>query len=203
MFTGIIQASGTVSDIQNVGGDKRFLINAPTLSFEGVVRGDSIAVNGVCLTAVEFTAQGFWTDVSAETIGCTTFANMKSGSEVNLEKSLTPQASLGGHLVSGHVDGVGEVTAIEQDARSVRFFVRAPSDIARFIAQKGSICIDGTSLTVNSVNGDVFDINIIPHTFENTLFHQYQVGSEVNLEVDVIARYVERLATYTADRSKV
>jgi len=196
MFTGIIQASGAVADIQDTSGDKRFLIEAPELSFDNVNCGDSIAVNGVCLTAVELTAQAFWADVSAETIRCTTFAELKKGSAVNLEKSLTPSASLGGHIVSGHVDGVGEVSAIEQEARSVRFFIKSPSDIARFVAQKGSICIDGTSLTVNSVNGEIFDINIIPHTFENTLFHQYEVGSRVNLEVDIIARYVERLSTY-------
>jgi len=197
MFTGIIQAKGSIACVENVGGDKRILIESPELSFSGVQRGDSIAVNGVCLTAVEFTDTGFWADVSAETINCTTFSELSEGSVVNLEKSLTPTASLGGHLVSGHVDGIGEIVDIKKEARSVRFFVRAPSDIAKYIAQKGSICIDGTSLTVNSVHAEVFDINIIPHTFEHTLFYTYQIASRVNLEVDVIARYVERLSSYT------
>lgn len=196
MFTGIIQARGSIAEIEDAGGDKRLLIESPEFDFSGVATGDSIAVNGVCLTAVEFGEAGFWADVSAETIQCTTFSDLVKGSAVNLEKSLTPQTALGGHLVSGHVDGVGEIVDIHQDARSMRFAIRAPGELAKYIAPKGSICIDGTSLTVNTVDGEVFDINIIPHTFEKTLFGQYASGSRVNLEVDVIARYVERLATY-------
>ena len=196
MFTGIIQAIGSIDQTQAIGGDRKFLIKAPALDFSGVSVGDSIAVNGVCLTAVELTGHGFWADVSVETLSCTTLDELQAGSRVNLEKSLTPQTALGGHLVSGHVDGVGEITGIEKDARSVRVKISAPHDIAKYIAAKGSICIDGTSLTVNSVQDNIFDINIIPHTFANTLFGMYQKGSRVNLEVDIIARYVERMVSY-------
>ena len=196
MFTGIIQTIGGVSDIQRVGGDQKFLIEAPGLDFTGVGVGDSIAVNGVCLTAVELTGQGFWADVSTETLSCTTLGELRLNSRVNLEKSLTPQTALGGHLVSGHVDGVGSITSIKKDARSVRFTIAAPHNLAKFIAIKGSICIDGTSLTVNDVQDNSFTINIIPHTYTNTLFSDYHEGGSVNLEVDVIARYVERMTAY-------
>ncbi|MBT8149586.1 MAG: riboflavin synthase [Gammaproteobacteria bacterium] len=199
MFTGIIQASGSIASIESVGGDRRLCIESTELDFTGVALGDSIAVNGVCLTAVELSGNGFCADVSLETLACTTLGALEIGAVVNLEKSLTPQTALGGHLVSGHVDGVGEVTGIEADARSVRVQIAAPQDIAKYIAAKGSICVDGTSLTVNAVQDNVFDINIIPHTFAKTLFGSYEQGSKVNLEVDIIARYVERISTYAAD----
>ncbi len=196
MFTGIIQAKGHIEQIEEIGGDKRLLINVAKLPMADVELGASIAINGVCLTAVEFVEQGFWTDVSVETLTLTTLGELVQGSPVNLEKSLTPSSSLGGHWVSGHVDGVGEVSERYEDARSVRFAIRSPRAFAKYIAKKGSICVDGTSLTVNEVDGEVFELNIIPHTLQETLFGDYQVGSRVNLEVDVIARYLERMAAY-------
>ncbi|MGB5324498.1 MAG: riboflavin synthase [Pseudomonadales bacterium] len=196
MFTGIIQAIGRVEKSEQIGGDRRFQIGAPGLDFKGVAVGDSIAVSGVCLTATRIETPAFWADVSVETLDCTTLGLLAEGSKVNLEKSLTPTSALGGHLVSGHVDGVGNIVHIAEDARSVRFDIEVPGDLGKYIAAKGSICIDGTSLTVNAVSGNVFGINIIPHTFANTLFNTYKVGGVVNIEVDIIARYVERISTY-------
>ncbi|MEO0435974.1 MAG: riboflavin synthase [Pseudomonadota bacterium] len=193
MFTGIIQAVGTVAELQTNTGDARLRIHAGKLPMEDVALGDSIATNGVCLTVVEMPGDGFWADVSNETLDLTTLGNLVPGSRVNLEKSLTPESRLGGHIVSGHVDGLGEIVSLAQDARSWRIVVRAPNELARYIAHKGSICIDGTSLTVNSVNGAEFDLNIIPQTMAETVFADYKPGSPVNLEVDVIARYLERL----------
>jgi riboflavin synthase len=155
--------------------------------------GDSIAVNGVCLTVVELPGDGFIADVSIETLNFTTAGQWKTATPVNLERALTPSTRLGGHLVSGHVDGVGEVVERHQDARSERFRIKAPAELARYIAHKGSISVDGTSLTVNAVSGDEFELNIVPHTLVHTVFGTYQAGTKVNLEVDVIARYLERL----------
>lgn len=193
MFTGIIQAVGTVAAKQARGGDVRLHIHCGKLPMDDVCIGDSIAANGVCLTVTELPGDGFWADVSRETLRLTTLGDRVQGSRVNLEKSLTPQSRLGGHIVSGHVDGLGEVISLAEDARSWRVVVRAPDDLARYIAHKGSICIDGTSLTVNAVDGACFDLNIIPQTMAETVFGDYQPGSRVNLEVDVIARYLERL----------
>lgn len=193
MFTGIIQAVGTVAAQQPSSGDLRLRIHTGKLPLEGVAIGDSIATNGVCLTATELPGDGFWADVSRESLDLTTLGDLAVGSPVNLEKSLTPESSLGGHIVSGHVDGMGEIVKLYEDGRSWRVEVRAPDELARYIAHKGSICIDGTSLTVNSVDGAVFNLNIIPQTMAETVFGNYQVGSRVNLEVDVIARYLERL----------
>ena len=193
MFTGIIQAVGTVAAQQPSGGDLRLRIHTGKLPLEGVAIGDSIATNGVCLTATELPGDGFWADVSRESLDLTTLGDLAVGSPVNLEKSLTPESSLGGHIVSVHVDGMGEIVKLYEDGRSWRVEVRAPDELARYIAHKGSICIDGTSLTVNSVDGAVFNLNIIPQTMAETVFGNYQVGSRVNLEVDVIARYLERL----------
>jgi riboflavin synthase len=142
---------------------------------------------------VELPGDGYWADVSVETLNFTTLGDLKPGSRVNLEKALTPSSRLGGHIVSGHVDGVGEVMSLEEDARSWRFVIRAPDSLAKYIAHKGSICVDGTSLTVNAVSGAEFDLNIIPQTMAETVFGDYRPGSRVNLEVDVIARYLERL----------
>jgi riboflavin synthase len=193
MFTGIIQAIGSVEAMQPRGGDIRLRIQTGKLSLEDVALGDSICTNGVCLTVIELPGDGFWADVSVETLNFTTLGALQPGARVNLEKALTPESRLGGHIVSGHVDGVGEVVSLEEDARSVRVVLRAPGALARYIAHKGSICVDGTSLTVNAVNGAEFDLNIIPQTMAETVFAQYQPGSRVNLEVDVIARYLERL----------
>jgi riboflavin synthase len=193
MFTGIIQAVGTVADMQPRGGDMRLRIHTGKLSLDDVGLGDSICTNGVCLTVIELPGDGYWADVSVESLNFTTLGDLKTGSAVNLEKALTPQSRLGGHIVSGHVDGVGEVVSLIEDARSIRVVLRAPDQLARYIAHKGSICIDGTSLTVNAVKGAEFDLNIIPQTMAETVFGHYRIGSRVNLEVDVIARYLERL----------
>jgi riboflavin synthase len=193
MFTGIIQAVGEVAAIEQTGGDVKLRIKTGDLPLEDVHLGDSIATNGVCLTVTELPGDGYWADVSTETLSLTSLKSTVVGSAVNLEKSLTPTTALGGHLVSGHVDGLGRVVGLTRDARSWRVSIEAPSDLARYIAQKGSICVDGTSLTVNSVEGARFELNIIPQTWEETVFSGYALGTEVNLEVDVIARYLERL----------
>ncbi len=193
MFTGIIQAVGTVSAIEQGTGDVRLGINTGKLDLSDVSLGDSIAVNGVCLTAVELPGDGFVADVSRETLSLTSLGELKSGSHVNLEKALTLSARLGGHLVSGHVDGMGKVIERHDDARSVRFSIEAPAELARYIVHKGSITVDGTSLTVNAVDGARFELNIVPHTLQETVMGSYQPGTGVNLEVDLIGRYVERL----------
>ena len=193
MFTGIIQATGSITRMESRNGDMRLSIATGKLDLSDVVTGDSIAVNGVCLTAVELPGDGFSADVSNETLALTTLGNLKVGSRVNLEKALTLSARLGGHLVSGHVDGIGTVIERSPDARSERFVIEAPQVLARYIAQKGSVCVDGTSLTVNKVDGARFELNIVPHTLQETIIGDYAAGSEVNLEVDLIARYLERL----------
>ena len=193
MFTGIIQAVGSIALIERKGGDARLRIHAGALDISDVQLGDSIGVDGVCLTAVEHSANGFSADVSGETLMRTTLGNLSAGSRVNLEKALTPSSRLGGHLVSGHVDGVGEVVERRAEARSVRFRIQAPAALARYIATKGSICLDGVSLTVNAVEGALFDINVVPHTLQSTTLDEYRPGHRVNLEVDLIARYLERL----------
>ena len=193
MFTGIIQAVGSIASMQDIGGDKRVRLNTGDLELADVEVGDSIAVSGVCLTVIEKHSDGFSADVSGETLSRTGLGRLKKSSAVNLEKAVTPTTALGGHLVSGHVDGIGEVIKRQADARSVRFSVRAPAVLARYIAEKGSICIDGISLTVNAVDGDVFELNIVPHTLTQTTMDGFDVGTKVNLEVDIIARYLERL----------
>ena len=193
MFTGIIEAVGEIATLQPSGGDMRLRIRTGKLDLADVQLGDSISTNGVCLTVTELPGDGYWCDVSNETLAFSTLGGLTVGSAVNLEKSLTPQSRLGGHIVSGHVDGVGEVVSFAEDGRSIRWVLRAPADLARYIAHKGSICVDGTSLTVNAVRGAEFDLNIIPQTTQETIFGRYQVGTAVNLEVDVIARYLERL----------
>lgn len=193
MFTGIIEAIGEVIALQPKNGDIRLRINTHTLDLADVRLGDSIATNGVCLTVVELTGSGYWADVSRETIANTSIPQWKIGQRVNLEKALTPQTRLGGHIVSGHVDGVGEVINRTSDARSERFRLRAPKSLAKYIAHKGSITIDGTSLTVNKVEGAEFEVNIVPHTLKCTIMDKYPIGTQVNLEVDVLARYLERL----------
>lgn len=193
MFTGIIQAIGKIAAIELQGGDARLRINSGTLDLADIHLGESIAVNGVCLTVVEVESRGFSADVSAETLSCTTLSVWRIGEGVNLEKALTATSRLGGHLVSGHVDGVGDVLERQQQARSVRLCIQAPTVLARYIATKGSICVDGVSLTVNAVDGAVFELNIVPHTLQVTTLDKYRVATRVNLEVDVIARYLERL----------
>ncbi len=193
MFTGIIEAIGTIRALSPKGGDVRVYVETGKLDLGDVKLGDSIAVNGVCLTAVELPGNGFWADVSRETLACSAFIDLKVGSKVNLEKALTPTSRLGGHLVSGHVDGVGEVISREDNARAVQFKIRAPRELAKYIALKGSITVDGTSLTVNGVNGAEFELTIVPHTLGETVMADYHAGRQVNLEVDLLARYLERL----------
>lgn len=193
MFTGIIQAVGRIAALEPRGADMRLYVHTGKLDLTDVSLGDSIAVSGVCLTAVELPGDGFWADVSSETLLRTTLGAVVPGSRVNLEKALTPVSRLGGHLVSGHVDGVGVVRERRDDGRSVRFRLEAPDELARYIAEKGSICIDGVSLTVNAVHGAQFDLNIVPHTLQETTLEAYSVTRRVNLEVDLIARYLERL----------
>lgn len=193
MFTGIIQAVGTLAKIEPRGGDYRLTINTKKLVMSDVSLGDSIAVNGVCLTVIELFEQGFAADVSRETISLTTLASLTGGNRLNLEKALTLNAPLGGHLVSGHVDGIGTILKRTEDARSIRFSIEVPPELARYIAHKGSVTIDGISLTVNSINGTQFELNIVPHTLSRTIMGEYQTGKKINLEVDLIARYLERL----------
>lgn len=193
MFTGIVETIGRIEKVEPSSGDVRLVVKAPSWDWKDVQLGDSIATNGVCLTAVELPGDGFVADVSVETLNFTTIKHWKVGQPVNLEKALTPTTRLGGHLVSGHVDGVGEVIKRQADARSERFTIRAPASLAKYIAHKGSITVDGTSLTVNAVDGDEFELNIVPHTLQQTVIGSYQAQTLVNLEVDLIARYLERL----------
>lgn len=193
MFTGIIQAVGKIAAIDLKGGDARVRVATGKLDLSDVKIGDSIAVSGVCLTVVALSADGFTADVSGETLVRTAFTSLCGGDPVNLEKALTPTTRLGGHLVSGHVDGVGTVEGRQDDGRSVRFRIKAPDALAKYIAVKGSICVDGVSLTVNVVHGAEFDINIVPHTLNETTLGFFKPGRGVNLEVDLLARYLERL----------
>ena len=202
MFTGIIQAIGRIAAIEPGEKDIRLRIETGKLPLTGVSLGDSVATSGVCLTVTELPGDGFWADVSPETLSLTTLGGKGIGDAVNLETSLTLQTALGGHLVSGHVDGVGHIERIVEDARFWRVTIAAPENLARYIAMKGSVCVDGTSLTVNQVDGASFELTIIPQTWEETVFSEYQTGSAVNLEVDVIARYLERLMHYDQSSSE-
>ena len=206
MFTGIIEAVGRIKKMEPVGGDMRLHVSVSSpsmaaLDMADVQLGDSIAVNGVCLTAIEFDDKHFVADVSNETITLTSLKDLAVGSEVNLEKALLPTTRLGGHLVSGHVDGLGEVLSIKEESRSIQLIIRAPEELKHYIAMKGSICIDGTSLTVNKITNTDFEINIVPHTQQQTIIKNYKPGSKVNLEVDLIARYLERLLLKQDDSS--
>lgn len=193
MFTGIVEAVGKILVMEIQNGDARVRVAAGGLDMSNVRQGDSIAVNGVCLTAVEHGSSSFTADVSGETLARTTLGGLRTGDRVNLEKALTPSSRLGGHMVSGHIDGVGDVLERQHEARSVRFRIRAPAALARYIAAKGSVCVDGVSLTVNTVAGAIFDFNAVPHSLQATILEDYRTGQRVNLEVDLIARYLERL----------
>jgi riboflavin synthase len=193
MFTGIIESVGRIEGRESRGGDIRLRVFCVEMDMRDVDVGDSIAVNGVCLTAVAVGRQAFSADVSAETLARSLLGELPVGGRVNLEKALTLATRLGGHLVSGHVDGVGRVVSRSDDARSLRLVIRAPRELARYLAAKGSICVDGTSLTVNEVAGSDFGVNIVPHTVDHTVIGDYRPGTGVHLEVDLIARYLERL----------
>nr|WP_297349689.1 riboflavin synthase [uncultured Glaciecola sp.] len=193
MFTGIIEAKGTIKSLVNHGDDIRLTVETGKLDMSDVALGDSISTNGVCLTVVDFGAHYYSVDVSSETIKYTGFANYTGGSEVNLEKAMRADTRFGGHIVSGHVDGVGEVLSVTDHERYVEVWVKAPDELAKYIAHKGSITVDGVSLTVNEVKGAAFMLWLIPHTLEETVIGTYTTGTKVNLEVDLIARYLERL----------
>ena len=193
MFTGIIEATGQIDSLEQVGGDLRAVITSPDMDFSDVKVGDSICVSGVCLTATEVKSNGFTVDISNETVSLTSFAALKPGHGVNLEKAMQASSRFGGHIVSGHVDGLAELVSRRPDGRSERLVFAAPPQLMKYIAAKGSVCLEGISLTVNEVEGNAFGINIIPHTAEMTTFGDLVPGSRVNLEVDIIARYLESL----------
>ena len=199
MFTGIIKAKGTIAAMQEQAGDMRLTVKSPGLPWADYEVGESIAVNGVCLTATALHKDGFDTDVSVETLNVTALGKLSTGSEVNLEPAISLGERLGGHLVSGHVDCVGKVTSREVDARSIRLAIEIPSQYAHSVAKKGSVCVDGVSLTINEVSGNSFELNIIPHTAEATVINGYVVGTIVNVEVDLLARYLERLISRDGD----
>lgn len=202
MFTGIIEAVGAIKRLEPTGGDLRFIIDAGSLDMGDVQIGDSIAVNGVCLTVIAFDSISFSADVSNETISLTSLQGLKAGSAVNLEKAMLPTTRMGGHLVSGHVDGLGTVVNKTEDARSIRLDIEVPAALKKYIAVKGSICIDGTSLTVNSVDDCIIGLNIVPHTQERTVIQHYSRSTRVNLEVDLVARYLETLLLNMDDKDR-
>ncbi|HBS63292.1 MULTISPECIES: riboflavin synthase [Stenotrophomonas] len=202
MFTGIIEGVGHVAARETLGGDVRFTFHVGSLPFDAVQLGESIAINGVCLTVIAFDASTFQADASTETLGLTTLGQLADGAVINLERAMRPTDRLGGHLVSGHVDGLGQVLSIHDDARAQRWRFAAPAALLRYIARKGSICVDGVSLTVNDVDDAGFEVALIPHTVANTAFAATGVGSAVNLEIDLVARYVERLISVPAQRGQ-
>lgn len=194
MFTGIIEATGIIQSIElNEKGDGKFFFHTESLDFSDVSLGDSISCNGVCLTVIEKLEQGFFADVSVETIRVTCFKNYQPGQVVNFEKAMLPTTRFGGHMVSGHVDSIGEVVAINDAGESTQFEIKATADILKYIAIKGSITVDGVSLTVNELQEDRFFLNLVPHTLQETIADSYTVGTKVNVEIDLIARYLERL----------
>jgi riboflavin synthase len=193
MFTGLIEGVGQVLALEPRGGDLRLRIGVGSLPFADVSLGESIAVSGVCLTVIAFDEMSFAADASTETLALTTLGELAVGRAVNLERAMRPTDRLGGHLVSGHVDGIGRVLSVHEDARAQRWRFAAPVRLLKYIATKGSICVDGVSLTVNAVDAEGFEVALIPHTVSQTAFATTQVGAAVNLEVDLVARYVERL----------
>jgi len=199
MFTGIIEAVGTIKAINVNGQGARLVIDTNNLDMSDVKLGDSIATNGICLTVVDFSATSYSADVSNETLQRTGFANYGVGMQVNLEKAMLASTRFGGHMVSGHVDGISEILSISNNGNSIEYWLSMPSDLAHYMAEKGSVTIDGTSLTINAISGTgtsgKFRLTIVPHTVKETVFAHYKVGTKVNLEVDLIARYLERLLT--------
>lgn len=193
MFTGIIQTTGKISAIDQSEGDSRFVFNTGNMDLSDLNVGDSIAVNGVCLTIIEKNDDTFTADLSNETLELTTFSKLKAGSRINLEKAMQLSDRLNGHMVSGHVDDIGKVLDMSEDDRSIRYTIEIPTALSRYLSKKGSVTVDGVSLTINAVEGNVFSVNIIPHTLSETIFSEYAAGSLVNIEVDLIARYLDQL----------
>ncbi|MBA2237244.1 MAG: riboflavin synthase [Lysobacter sp.] len=193
MFTGLIEGVGELTSRERIGGDARLRIATGSLPFQDVQLGESIAVNGVCLTVVAFDERGFDADASNETLALTTLGGLPIGRALNLERAMRPTDRLGGHMVSGHVDGIGRVLGVRDDARAQRWRFGAPAALMRYIATKGSICVDGVSLTVNAVDREGCEVALVPHTIAHTAFARTAMGDDVNLEVDLVARYVERL----------
>ena len=199
MFTGLIEGVGRLAAREPRGGDARLTVEVGTLPFADARLGESIAVNGICLTVVAFDARGFEADASTETLALTTLGDWPLGRALNLERAMRPTDRLGGHMVSGHVDGVGRVLQVHDDARAQRWRFGAPAALLRYIASKGSICVDGVSLTVNAVDDEGFEVALVPHTVAHTAFAETAVGEGINLEVDLVARYVERLLQARGD----
>ncbi|HXQ31244.1 MAG TPA: riboflavin synthase [Steroidobacteraceae bacterium] len=202
MFTGIVEAIGTIVVVTPRGGDVELVIDGGGLSLADACIGDSIAVAGVCLTATRLDGSRFATDVSSETLARTTLGRLSSGSRVNLERALRAGAALGGHYVTGHIDGIARIAERHHDARSIRIVLETPAHLARFIAPKGSVTLEGVSLTVNEVDGNRFGVNLIPHTCAVTTLGAVAAGAALNLEIDIIARYVERLLTASQQDSR-
>lgn len=193
MFTGIIESVGVVKSIQTISGDVRVTIDAAGLDMSDVKLGDSIATNGVCLTVIDFGDSWYSADVSIESLNRTVLGQWKSGTRVNLEKALLPTTRLGGHIVSGHVDAIAQISLVRKDARSLYFELTCPAHLAKYLSEKGSITVDGISLTINHLRGNVVSLNLVPHTAEKTTIADWKVGTQVNIEVDILARYIERL----------
>ena len=193
MFTGIIQAIGNISKIDSNGPDSRIVFKAGRMKLDDVKIGDSISVNGVCLSITEKTKDSFSSDLSSETLSLTTFIEMRANSKVNLEKAMSFSSRVNGHLIAGHVDGVGVIKEMKNDGRSILILIEFPEELDKYISKKGSIAVDGVSLTINGTKENTFSINIIPHTLSGSIISEYNIGTKVNIEVDLIARYLEKL----------
>ena len=193
MFTGIIQAIGNISKIDSNGPDSRIVFKAGKMKLDDVKIGDSISVNGVCLSITEKTKDSFSSDLSSETLSLTTFIEMRANSKVNLEKAMNFSSRVNGHLIAGHVDGVGVIKEMKNDGRSILILIEFPEELDKYISKKGSIAVDGVSLTINGTKENTFSINIIPHTLSGSIISEYNIGTKVNIEVDLIARYLEKL----------
>ena len=193
MFTGIIQAIGNISKIDSNGPDSRIVFKAGKMKLDDVKISDSISVNGVCLSITEKTKDSFSSDLSSETLSLTTFIEMRANSKVNLEKAMNFSSRVNGHLIAGHVDGVGVIKEMKNDGRSILILIEFPEELEKYISKKGSIAVDGVSLTINGTKENTFSINIIPHTLSGSIISEYNIGTKVNIEVDLIARYLEKL----------
>ena len=193
MFTGIIQTIGNISKIDSNGPDSRIVFKAGRMKLDDVKIGDSISVNGVCLSITEKTKDSFSSDLSSETLSLTTFIEMRANSKVNLEKAMSFSSRVNGHLIAGHVDGVGVIKEMKNDGRSILILIEFPGELEKYISKKGSIAVDGVSLTINGTKENTFSINIIPHTLSGSIISEYNIGTKVNIEVDLIARYLEKL----------